>query len=361
MPNNDNKISVIMPVYNVAEYLPKAIDSIINQSHKNFELFLVDDGSTDRSGKICDEYASKYSCIKVLHQKNSGAHNARNSALKLANGEYVCFFDSDDYVDRNMLSDLLEVAKKYNSDLVISGFYINTYYDSDKFIVLDYIPYTTNGIEIENFDNSSDFRKNSYLNFDRNMFYPPWNKMYKLSYLKDNKITFPITYRDDFPFVLSVIKDINNVTYVKKQYYHFLRKRSDSETQKYVENLYEKREEEHYEMLSLFSYWGLQNDEKSKEMISRRYVDRIIECMVNLFNSECKLSNKDKESMISNYLHNDNFDLCISVARPKKFYLKLMYSILKSKNISACYFLAKFINFVKKKNIMIFSILKSNR
>lgn len=361
MLSNDIKISVIMPVYNVAEYLPKAIDSILNQSHKNFELFLVDDGSTDNSGKICDEYASKNSCIKVLHQKNSGAHHARNKALELANGQYVCFFDSDDYLDCNMLGDLLNVALKYNSDLVISGFYINTYYDSNNYIVLNYVPYTTNGQEVENFNNSYDFRKNAYLNFDKNMFYPPWNKMYKLSYLKDKNLTFPITYRDDFPFVLSVIKDIGNVTYVKKQYYYFLRKRSDSETQKYVENLYEKREEEHKEMLSLFSYWGLQDDKNSKEMISRRYVDRLIECMVNLFNKECKLSTNDKKLTIGKYLNSNNFNYCIKYASPKKIYLKVIYDILKTKSVNMCYTMAKFINFVKKNNIMLFSILKTNR
>ena len=361
MPSKDIKISIIMPVYNVAEYLSKAIDSVINQSYKNIELFLVDDGSTDKSGMICDEYATKYSFIKVIHQKNSGAHRARNSALELASGDYVCFFDSDDYVDSNMLEDLLEVALKYDSKLVISGFYINTYYDADNFIVLNYIPHTTNGLEIENFNNSFDFRKNSYLNFDKNMFYPPWNKMYKLSYLKENNITFPITYRDDFPFVLSVIKDIDNVTYVKKQYYHFLRKRSDSETQKYVENLYEKREEEHTEMLSLFSHWGLQNDQNSIEMISRRYVDRVIECMVNLFNIECKLTKIEKKSTIKKYLKNKNFEHSIKNARPNKTYLKVIYTILKTRNITLCYVMAMFINLVKRKNIKLFSILKTNR
>lgn len=361
MPNNEYKISVIMPVYNVAEYLPKAIESVLNQSYNNFEFFLIDDGSTDNSGEICDEYAKRHSNIKVIHQKNSGAHRARNSALELASGDYVCFFDSDDYVDRNMLEDLLNVAIEYKSDLIISGFYINTYYDSNKYIVLNYIPCTTNNLNIENFNNNLDFRKNSYLNFDRNMFYPPWNKMYKLSYLKDNKITFPITYRDDFPFVLNVIKDIDNVTYVKKQYYHFLRKRSDSETQKYVENLYEKREEEHYEMLALFSYWGLNEDKNSMEMISRRYIDRVLECMVNLFNDECKLSNNEKELMIGKYLHNTNFTKCINIARPNKLYLKIIYFVLKRKNIYVCYLMAKFINFVKKNNIKLFSILKTNR
>ena len=361
MQNNSVKISVIMPIYNVEEYLPKAVDSILKQTLVDFELFLVDDGSIDDSGKICDKYASQDSRVKVIHQVNSGAHNARNNALKLASGEYVCFFDSDDYIDSNMLEDLYNLAEKYSSDIVISGFYINTYYNSNDYIVLDYIPYTTNKLEIENFNNKNDFRVNSYLNFDRNMFYPPWNKLYRLSYIKNSNITFPITYRDDFPFVLNVIKDVANVTYTKKQYYHFIRKRSDSETQKYVANLYEKREEEHNEMLSIFKYWGLGDDKNSNEMISRRYIDRIIECLVNLFNTQCSLDKKSKLDLISQYISTDNFANCIKEARPKKLYLKLIYLVLNTKSPRLCYILAMFINFIKSHNIKLFSILKTNR
>lgn len=361
MQDNNIKISIIMPVYNVAEYLPKAIESILKQNLTSFELFLIDDGSTDDSGKICDEFSAKDERIKVLHQKNSGAHNARNNALKLASGEYVCFFDSDDYIESNMLSDLYNLALKYNSNLVISGFYIHTYYNSNDFITLDYIPTTTNELEIENFNDIESFRENAYLNFDKNMFYPPWNKMYKLSYIKNNNITFPITYRDDFPFVLNIIKDIDKVTYTKKQYYHFIRKRTDSETQKYFPNLYDKREEEHKEMLSIYKHWNLDYDYNSKEMIARRYIDRIVECIVNLFNSECILSIKDKKTKISNYISTNFFNESIKIAKPKKIYLKIIYYVLNTRNITLCYILAKCINFIKNKNIKFFSILKTNR
>lgn len=361
MQNNNVKISVIMPVYNVSEYLPKAIESVLNQSFTSFELFLIDDGSTDNSGKICDEYAIKDNRIKVIHQENSGAHNARNNALKIATGEYVCFFDSDDYIDVNMLNDLYCLALNNNSNLVISGFYIHTYYNLNDYITLDYVPNTTNDLEVESFNDKKSFRENAYLNFDKNMFYSPWNKLYKLSYIKENSITFPITYRDDFPFVLSVIKDIDRVTFTKKQYYHFIRKRSDSETQKYFPNLFEKREEEHNEMLSIYKHWGLDSDYNSMEMIARRYIDRIIECIVNLFNSECKLSKAEKKNTISNYINSNNFNESIKIAKPKKTYLKIMYLVVKSKSVDLCYIMAKYINFIKKRNVKLFSILKTNR
>lgn len=348
-----------MPVYNVKDYLEKAVDSVLNQKFTDFEFFLVDDGSTDGSSEICDKLKDKDNRIVVMHQKNLGAHSARNNALLKASGKYVCFFDSDDYIDENMLKDMYEIAETYGSELVISGFYIHTYYDNENFISLDYIPNIDS--DVVNFDNKVDFRQNAYKNFDKNMFYSPWNKLYKLSYLKSHDITFPITYRDDFPFVLNVIKDIDNVSFTKKEYYHFLRKRADSETQKYVENFYDKREEEHKYMTDLYTYWGLIDDEKSFEMIARRYIDRLIECMVNLFNKKCYLTTNEKKVTIDKYLQNKNVDECIRVAKPNKLYLKLMYIPIKLKNANLCFIMAKFINLIKGNNIKLFSILKTNR
>ena len=359
MQSKSVKISIIMPVYNVKDYLEKAVKSVLSQSLNDFEFFLVDDGSTDGSEKICDSFASLDSRIRVIHQKNQGAHNARNNALKEANGQYVCFFDSDDYINENMLKDLYSIAEEYSSDLVVSGFNIITYYNENQYLTLKYIPDIE--LDIYNYNNKNNFRTYAYKNFDKNMFYPPWNKLYKLSYLKNNNITFPITYRDDFPFVLNVIKDIENVTFTKSLYYNFIRKRADSETQKFVSNLYEKREEEHKLMLELYKYWNLLDDANSFEMISRRYIDRLIECMVNLFNKEARLNKKEKKDKISEYLNNNNVDNCIKKAKPQKLYLKIMYLPIRSKSVKLCYIMSKFICFIKGKNIKLFSKLKTNR
>lgn len=91
-------ISVIVPCYNVEEYLPKCIESILNQTYRNLEILLVDDGSPDNCGRICDEYAAKDSRIRIIHKKNGGLSDARNAALDVMTGEYVTFIDSDDYV-----------------------------------------------------------------------------------------------------------------------------------------------------------------------------------------------------------------------------------------------------------------------
>lgn len=114
------EISIIVPIYNVEKYLCNCIESILNQSFSDFELILVDDGSPDNSGKICDEYALKDSRIKVIHKKNGGLSDARNVGAKNATTDYVVFVDADDTVKKNFCNDLITPCKKYKCDIVTS-------------------------------------------------------------------------------------------------------------------------------------------------------------------------------------------------------------------------------------------------
>ena len=110
-------ISVIVPVYNVAKYLKKCVDSILSQSYKDYEVILVDDGSTDDSGHICDEYVQKFPCIRVLHSKNGGLSVARNRGREASKGEYITYIDSDDVVSPDYLEVLYNLIQKYNADV----------------------------------------------------------------------------------------------------------------------------------------------------------------------------------------------------------------------------------------------------
>lgn len=114
------QISVIIPVYNAEKTLNRCLNSIIAQDFKDFEVLLVDDGSTDDSGKICDEYAAKDDRFKVFHKKNGGASSARNIGLDNAKGEYITFCDADDYTEANWLDVFISNIKDY--DIVVSSF-----------------------------------------------------------------------------------------------------------------------------------------------------------------------------------------------------------------------------------------------
>ena len=116
------ELSIIVPVYNAEKYLEKCLDSIINQTFRDYETILIDDGSTDRSGIICDEYAVKDARFKVIHQKNSGVSSARNTGLDIAQGKYLGFIDADDWVDPNMYKAMISKTKtNYKADIVICG------------------------------------------------------------------------------------------------------------------------------------------------------------------------------------------------------------------------------------------------
>lgn len=121
---NDNMISVIVPVYNVEKYLKKCIDSLINQTYSNLEIILINDGSTDNSGIICDKYMSIDQRIKVIHQQNKGVSAARNAGLKIARGDYITFVDSDDWLENNAYSVLVADIQDNSADAVFCGYKI---------------------------------------------------------------------------------------------------------------------------------------------------------------------------------------------------------------------------------------------
>ena len=112
------KLSIIIPVYNVADWLPDTLDSVLAQTFRDFELILVDDGATDGSGEICDSYAARDARVRVIHQKNAGVSAARNTGVAAARGEYIGFTDSDDIIEKDMYAVMMSLAEKHNADVV---------------------------------------------------------------------------------------------------------------------------------------------------------------------------------------------------------------------------------------------------
>src|SRR5690554_1194436 len=123
-------LSVVIPVYNANEYLHACINSILLQNYKDYELILINDGSTDNSGEICDDYAERYESISVYHIENKGVANARNFGIKKSKGEYIHFVDSDDKLEPNMYLDYIKILRNNNYDIISSG--TNVYNQSNQ-------------------------------------------------------------------------------------------------------------------------------------------------------------------------------------------------------------------------------------
>lgn len=202
-------ISTIIPVYNVDNYLPKCVDSIINQTYQNLEIILVDDGSPDRCPEICDEYAKKDKRIKVIHKKNGGLSDARNAGLEIAKGEYISFIDSDDYINEHMYEDMLSAIENVDADLCICGY--DRVNDDGK---IRSSAHFKNAVLSQNDAFEMLVQGNVY-------FIVAWNKLYKR--IVFDKLLFRKGKIHEDEFIMHhVYGECNKIVTLEKSYYYYL-------------------------------------------------------------------------------------------------------------------------------------------
>ncbi len=207
-------ISVIVPVYNVEKYLKKCIKSIMSQSYTNLEIILINDGSTDNSGKICDELKEQDKRIKVIHKSNGGLSDARNAGLKIANGKYIGFVDSDDYIAEDMFETLYNINKKYNSDISIVSFYE---------IYKDKVIGVRDSKKLQELTKIDAMKE---LLIDTNIQSYAWNKLFRRELFEG--LEFPTNKNfEDIATTLLLFEKANKVVLLEKPKYYYVR-RDDS-------------------------------------------------------------------------------------------------------------------------------------
>jgi glycosyltransferase involved in cell wall biosynthesis len=205
MPN----ISIIVPVYNAEKYLHRCANSVLNQTFIDWECILIDDGSTDNSSKICDEYAKKDSRFHVIHKKNGGVSSARQLGLETAKGDYVIHVDPDDWVEPNMLEELCYKIIEDDADMVICDFFWNL---PTEISVSSQRPSA--------FDSKSimiDF-------FSEKLHGSCWNKLVRRDFIMTNHISFPaqLSIHEDLYFFTELLLNNIKVTYLDKAFYHYV-------------------------------------------------------------------------------------------------------------------------------------------
>ena len=221
-------ISVIIPVYNVEKYLDQCIKSVIDQSYTNFECILINDGSTDYSGEICEHWATQDKRIKVIHQKNQGVSEARNKGIEISQGEYIVFIDSDDWVEINYLNDLMVDD---SSDYVVSGL-INEHYNKTEIIC----PTEKQIISI-----SAEDINNFAAIFDSFLLFGPVVKRYKRSIINQNNIRFNtnISYGEDLIFNFEYLNYCNLINVINIANYHYRKYETNTLSTKPINNYFE--------------------------------------------------------------------------------------------------------------------------
>lgn len=228
----EDKISVIVPVYNVENYLNSSLNSICNQSYKNIEIILVDDGSSDKSGEICDYWASKDSRIKVFHKPNGGLSSARNKGLDNATGDYISFIDSDDVIHEDFYLKLIEACKSEEADIAVCNFVRVENFDN--------LPEATE--TKQNFTVSDEFAKFNQLINERNVVTTiVCNKLFKKEIWDD--LRFPINrYQEDEAIIHYVLDKAKRIVYIPQGYYYYLQRPNSIMRQKFNEKSFDKLE-----------------------------------------------------------------------------------------------------------------------
>lgn len=235
-------VSVVVPVYNVQRYLDKCVSSILNQTYSDIEVILVDDGSSDRSGDICDRYSLIDKRVKVLHQENAGVGAARNAGIEMAQGELICFVDSDDFLPVDAILILVNEYKRANADLICGTKF--TIFAKETVKRAD-----GSCLDFQVGDNEKMF---SYLKISDSSF--PWAKLFKTDVLRMYDVRFPcdIKIGEDAVFNYRYLQHIDKVVYISKSVYYYNKINAFSATHKYYDDFGKWALQSGLEAVSLF-------------------------------------------------------------------------------------------------------------
>ena len=267
---NNELISIIVPIYNKEDYLPQCLDSIINQSYTNFEVLLINDGSTDESGKICVEYAERDIRFRYFEKENGGVSSARNLGLERSEGAYITFIDSDDWVEFNYLEVLYNALRENNADVAISSY--KSYYLDGKFYLRVYSSQEEEFLRIGKRNRDvflEEFPKLGKLNHD---FHCIASKLFKRELLESQKFDESINYGEDLYFFFNLYLKMQSIIYVKEATYIY-RQHGTNITLNFTESLALQEIQIHEQILKSAESQGIATFyylEKLKYLVSLR-------------------------------------------------------------------------------------------
>lgn len=251
---NNPKISIIIPVYNAEKYLKRCMDSVCAQTFEDYEVILVNDGSSDNSGALCRAYADKDPRVTCIEKENGGAGSARNAGIDAAKGEYLAFPDADDWFEPGMYAELYDLAKSGDYDMVFSGvnYYRQTGDGGTAYSRTQTIPTVA-------FSDRQSCRENIMTFFPTTtIFDVPWNKLYKRSVVSDNKIRFTDIRRcQDATFNLDFFNCIDSAASVDKAYYNYMENTAEDVRRKFPRDYMDIMTFYYPHLIGLLTDWGV--------------------------------------------------------------------------------------------------------
>lgn len=333
-------VSIIVPVYNVEDYLEKCLDNLICQTYENIEIILIDDGSTDKSSQICDEYAAKDS-IAVIHKTNEGVSAARNDGLKAANGQLIMFVDSDDWIETDTCEIAVSAMEESGADVVMWS-YISENNGNQS-------PKTIFGSDtvFEGTDVTEKLHRRLFGLMGEELAHPEyadslcpvWGKLYKKELIMNNNISFvglsEIGSYEDGLFNIEVFSQIKKAVYLNKCLYHYRKENTSSVTSGYRKDLFEKWQNLFDLMQKYIHKNNLPSDYQSA--LNNRIALSILGLGLNIMSCNCSAVKKIK--MIKEIIKSERYkkaykDLCFNYF---PVHWKLFYGCAKYKFATGVY------------------------
>ncbi len=328
---SDIKISVVMPVYNAGKYLQTAVDSLIGQTCQNFKLWLVDDGSTDGSGKICDAYAGEYENIEVIHKENGGICDARNTGLSRVQSEYVYFMDNDDVLDARAFEVMNAALREESFDVLTFGARLTNIEKGVTTSTIDRV--------LEDFCCSSQEELQAVLPklLEKEMLLCVWDKLYKTEFLKSNNICFDPFFThggEDFDFNLKILKSVPRIKNINAVLYHYFIRDTQSTYRKFNANVYLHT----MKNLALTAQVIKQYALDMNGFLYERYIQYRLRLLFMLVHSRSEMNKRERISLCRKNFKNDGYDRAFR-NKAIKHYFKLKNVSLQKKVLAAacCY------------------------
>lgn len=333
-------VSIIIPIYNSQKYIPRCIESIINQTYKNIEIICIDDGSIDSSLNLIQNYANKDNRIKIYTQSNSGPSVARNYGLNVATGDYIMFVDSDDYIHHNMVELLISSISRNNTMVLCNNIEIYNNKSEDRKL----------------FENlNKDLNKNLVIEeIAKGKAGLVCGKLFNKSIVDKFNIRFKkdITMCEDQIFFLNIAMNCEEFIHIPKSLYYYDRCNENSITIKYNSNAMDNQLKVLTYIEKLLAQSNLK-ESKINEIVDRRFIESINFCINNEVLNSNLMNSKQKIKNIEKIINNKKFNSKITNIKPSSFRENIIINSFKKNNFKFMYYtlyvLDKFINPIRFK------------
>lgn len=357
-PKKTPFFSIVMPAYNAGQYIRKAIESIQRQTQKDWELILIDDGSTDNSGKIAEEFKAADDRIVVLHHTaNKGSSAARNTGEKAARGRYLWFMDSDDYVEDTLLQDVYESVLKNPAKIIVFGLHEH-YCRKGKDAGYQHTVYP----EEHYFKTAEELRPYMIRLEQETLYGYAWNKIYELEYLRELRLYFEENKSiENITFNVKFCMDIDSMNTLNIAPYHHLKYLDGRRNERFVPDYYKLHKERIEMIFDQYEYWGICTPE-IRSILGSLYARYILSTLQRNCDKRSGMTHALRYKWCRGLFAQGLFNELIPGARAKDSKtLSLMLLFLRWKKTMLCLVMGRTVNIVKNRLPVLYSKIKSGR